>query len=299
MDSKNYSCSANMNSHDIKFETLTKDNYDTWKIQMRAILIKNDEWGYVSGAIAKPTVDPDKRSSDKAEDKTLVKEELTWIEKDLKAQSDIILVMSPSEIKQVKGCQSAKAIWTKLEEIYQSKGPMRKASLLNQLFALKMEDNGDAREHARNFVDLVDNLAEMEVDINQDLLSVMLLRSLPEKYENFKCAVASRDELPSPEALRIKMAEECDARKESDHVTQKALAAGKFAKPNWKKGHSTKTDKDGTEKNRDAKMKCYNCGNIGHRAKNCKKTKKSSEQSASNAGNVSLYVSHSYLLKYM
>lgn len=41
----------------------------------------------------------------------------------------------------------------------------------------------------------------------------MLLYSLPSSFENFRCAIESRDELPTPEVLRIKIVEEYDARK--------------------------------------------------------------------------------------
>lgn len=73
----------------IRFEQLNKENYDTWKIQIRAVLIKNDAWGYVSGSCKKPP------GGDAAAETTVQR----WIENDLKAQSDIILAMSPSVIK--------------------------------------------------------------------------------------------------------------------------------------------------------------------------------------------------------
>lgn len=179
-----------MNAAGVKFEVLTKENYDTWKIQMRAILIKNDAWGYVSGALAKPGTDatPEAKSA--------------WEAADLKAQSDIILAVSTSEIKQVKNCKTAQEIWKKLEEIFQSKGPARKVALLNNLMSLKMQDGDDPREHSRQFFDTVDKLAELEVEINRELLAVMLLRSLSERFENFRCAMSSRDELPSLEKSR-------------------------------------------------------------------------------------------------
>lgn len=58
-----------------------------------------------------------------------------------------------------------------------------------------------------------DKLAEMDIDINKDLLSVMLLYSLPKSFEKFRCAIEARDELPPAEILRIKITEEYDARK--------------------------------------------------------------------------------------
>ena len=53
----------------------------------------------------------------------------------------------------------------------------------------------------------------MEIAINPDLLTVMLLYSLPGSFENFRCAIESRDNLPTPESLRTKIIEEYDARK--------------------------------------------------------------------------------------
>lgn len=263
----------------VRFEVLRKENYDTWKIQMRAVLIKNDAWEYVSGTIKKPEPTADRANAAAID---------AWIEGDSKAQADIILAIDPSEIKQVKGCRTARMMWTRLEEIYQSKGPARKAALLNSLMSMKMQDDDDAREHNRQFFDTVDKLADMEIDINPDLLSVILLRSLPDSFDNFRCAIASRDELPTPEILRIKIKEESDARKDnSQRAVQNAMVIGKSAKNNRKKGGQKRDEAI----KKDARMKCFNCGTIGHRAKNCKQPKKPAQQSANGAKNVCLYIS--------
>jgi hypothetical protein len=37
-----------------RIEALNKDNYDTWRMHMEALLIKNDSWQYVNGDIRKP-----------------------------------------------------------------------------------------------------------------------------------------------------------------------------------------------------------------------------------------------------
>lgn len=69
--------------------------------------------------------------------------------------------------------------------IYQSRGPARTATLLKNLMLRRMAEGEDVREHPRNFFDTVDKLAEMDIDINKDLLSVMLLYNLPKSFENF------------------------------------------------------------------------------------------------------------------
>lgn len=57
-----------------------------------------------------------------------------WTEGDLKAQSDIVLSVSCSEVKTVKRCTS-RDIWMKLEEIHPSKDPQWKAALSNRLIS--------------------------------------------------------------------------------------------------------------------------------------------------------------------
>ncbi|CAH2096161.1 unnamed protein product [Euphydryas editha] len=57
----------------IKIDRLTGDNYDTWKIHMRAILIKNDLWEYVSGSLPKPQLSDSKYPD--------------WVKMDRKAES--------------------------------------------------------------------------------------------------------------------------------------------------------------------------------------------------------------------
>lgn len=83
----------------IRIETLHKENYDTWKIQMEALLVKNDAWAYVNGTNERPNLIVGDAASEAA-----LK---NWVVADNKAKSDIILSISPSELKQVKGCNTA------------------------------------------------------------------------------------------------------------------------------------------------------------------------------------------------
>ncbi|GBM97061.1 hypothetical protein AVEN_233705-1 [Araneus ventricosus] len=62
----------------------------------------------------------------------------------------------------------------------------------------------------------MDKLKVMEIEIANDLLTILLLYSIPESYENFRIAIESRDELPSPKTLKIKLIEEKIARKNKE-----------------------------------------------------------------------------------
>ena len=166
-----------------RIEPLTRHNYDSWRIQAEALSIKNDGWLYVSGECKKPEA--------QAAEVELTTAQLEWIHKDQKARSDLILSISPSELQHVKSCTTAREVWLKLEEVYASKGPARKATLLKRLIIHKMKESDDIREHIMKFFNTVDKLAAMSVDIHKDLLAVMLLYSLPPSFENFRCAMES------------------------------------------------------------------------------------------------------------
>lgn len=71
-----------------------------------------------------------------------------------------------------------------------------------------MREDDDVRDYLSRYMDTVDKLHNMEIEINGDLLSIMLLHSLPSSFDNFCCAIKSRDNLPDIDALIIKIIEE-------------------------------------------------------------------------------------------
>lgn len=259
-----------------RIELLNKDNFDTWVIQMEAILTKSDAWSYVSGEIVKPQIVQGSAASEAAA--------RAWEIEDKTAKSDIILAIKSSELKQIKRCNTSREIWTKLRSIYQSSGPARKATLLKKLTLHKMGDSEDVREHLQKFFDTIDRLNEMEVEINPDLLTVMLLYSLPPSYENFRCAIESRDELPNPETRRVKIVEAFEARKKDSYepnamYTKKRptnYQGKRRADFNEKKGTSKVNDEkrdtskgDDESKREKFRYRCHCCRKIGHKSADC------------------------------
>ncbi|KAH0809704.1 hypothetical protein GEV33_013085 [Tenebrio molitor] len=235
----------------VKIEPLGKENFDTWKIQLEALLIKNDSWKYVNGTIPKPKEPPEAVT--------------TWKSNDAKARSDLILTICPSELKQIKNCPTSKDIWNKLHSVYQSQGPARKAMLLKTLILLKMKNGEDMRDHIRNFFDVVDKLEEMELCIINDLLAILLLYSIPDEYEPFRIAIETQEKLPQLEALKIKLLEEYEARKRN---SKENVSDAMFISKN--PGMSSQPKKSQDSKTQRFKFACHTCGKIGHMAKDCR-----------------------------
>jgi hypothetical protein len=84
-----------MSGNVIRIEPLGKENYDTWKLQMEAVLVKNEMWGYVNGSIKKPNNE----------------ENTIWDENDKKARADLILAINPNELRQIKNCVTSNGIY--------------------------------------------------------------------------------------------------------------------------------------------------------------------------------------------
>lgn len=124
-------------THSTRLELLTRSNYDTWRIQAEALFVKNDSWAYVSGESPAPTIS---EGTSKTEDEKKYK---TWLGADRNAKADLILSISPSELKLVKGCITANDVWKKLETTFASQGPARKATLLKSLIHHKMKEGDD------------------------------------------------------------------------------------------------------------------------------------------------------------
>jgi len=249
-----------------RLEALTKDNYDTWVIQVEALLVKNDNWCYVSGEKPCP-----KSRGDDDDPRTQIAIE-AWEIADRKAKSDLILAINPTELKQVRGCKTSKQVWDKLKSVYDSKGPARKATLLKRLIQTKMSEGEDVKGHIAHFFDAVDKLESMDVQINGDLLSIMLLYSLPNSFENFRCAIESRDNLPNAEQLKIKIIEEFDARNQTASDESGAMLArhGKrYSKFN--KNPSKQSSETDAKVYSRPKYKCSFCKITGHKYAECRK----------------------------
>ena len=95
----------------VEIEKFNGQNFELWKLKMEDLLVDKEQWA---------TVDPGtKPIGVSTED---------WEKLDRKAKSMIRLCLSDSVLLNVSGEDSAKKLWEKLGNLYQSK------SLVNKLF---------------------------------------------------------------------------------------------------------------------------------------------------------------------
>jgi len=154
-----------------------------------------------------------------------------------------------------------------------------------------MSNGGDVKDHLSKFFDAVDKLEEMEVKIYDDLSMILLYCSLSEKYENFRCAIESRNSLSVPDALNKNHGEVWSAFNETRNTNQAMYSTKNhpdkrsFRKPR-EEGSKSKSN-DGTS-DKPFKYKYHRCHKFGHKAIDCSKRKKVNE--IEKAENLSLYI---------
>lgn len=101
-----------------RIQLLDKANYDTWKIQAEALLIKTGGWEYVNGTNERPTLDPDTPKT--------IAEVAAWDSNDAKAKSDLILSINVSELREIKHRKTSREVWSKLSAIHEPRGPAKR-----------------------------------------------------------------------------------------------------------------------------------------------------------------------------
>ncbi|KAG7187559.1 hypothetical protein KM043_018854 [Ampulex compressa] len=89
-----------LSGNTVQIPLLSRDNYDTWKLRIQAVMTKNITWPYVSGRTTKlePT----------AENALAI---AAWHKEDDRAKTDLYLAINDAKLKQVKKCETARDIW--------------------------------------------------------------------------------------------------------------------------------------------------------------------------------------------
>ncbi|GKB93664.1 hypothetical protein Tco_0979801 [Tanacetum coccineum] len=119
-----------------------------------------------------------------------------------KAYSTLIICFGDRVLRKVTKETIAAEIWTKLTSLYMTKSLANKLYLKNKLYTYYMSLGPKLDDHIDGFNKLILDLANIDIEIEDEDQALMLLTSLPSSYENFvKTLLFGRESLTIEDVL--------------------------------------------------------------------------------------------------
>ncbi|GAB4814243.1 hypothetical protein N2152v2_001289 [Parachlorella kessleri] len=225
-------------------ESLDVDNYATWSIRMRALLISKGLWAAVESNT--PNGDQDQ-----------------------KALAKIILSVKDHHLATVGTCATAKEAWETLKATYEAKSNARKLMLRRELTQLKMKPAEPLTVYAARAKDLQAQLGSAGDQVRDQEIALQFLAGLPPAFSMISTVLTSGDrELKVEEMLPKLLPVEQLAQPERP---EEAALFAKRRNGNGFPGHGRNNGSPGKQ-GRETRT-CFYCGKKGHISRDCRKRK--------------------------
>ena len=250
-------------------QLLDDDNYENWKTRMLAGLT-------IKGL--KHTVIGDFEVDEEDDDK---------------ARSYLILSCKDHFLPSIKGLETARAVWDRLESIHQAMSRAKVIAVRRQLAGLKKSSKESVSRYISRAETLRDQLLAAGGTLDSLDLITSILAGLPKEYDtSVQILESSTDRLTLPDIhSKLLVAEQRlqRGRGESEADATALAAANPSPMSNPHAAAGGKTPSKGRT--------CFYCGKPGHIAKDCRKKKR--DQSAGSGGGsanaVALHAGNAYM----
>ena len=152
-------------------------NFGLWQIQVKDILIQYGLHKTLRGIPAFCSSDGAVKSGTS---------DVDWEDLDLKAASSIQLCLAKNVLANVQGMSTAKELWEKLEEMYQTNGISNRVYLKEQFHTLRIAEGTTISDHLSVLNGIVSKLETLGVKMDDEDKALRLILSLPSSYEHMK-----------------------------------------------------------------------------------------------------------------
>ena len=222
-----------------------RNNFTLWQSTVKDLLIQRGLYATLE----------DKKPADVDNSK--------WEDMKLRAASTIRLALAPEIKYDVLEENNPKNLWEKLTKTYHSKSLANKLFLKKDLFGLKMEENGDLRDHLNRFNGLINQLNNLDEKLQDEDKAILLLVSLPNKYNNvITSLMVGKTKLTLDETTVVILeAERLMKQGSGDTSDGSALMMDAYNK------------KKKFDKKHNPNIKCFYCEELGHHQFICPKAK--------------------------
>ena len=189
----------------IGIEKLDGSNYNSWKFNMKLMLINQDLYGFIEDS----------------EVPTDEKEVKLYKSRSQKAYSLIALSLSKSLQVHVRNTTNPKTAWDAIKSQFEFVSVQHCVRVNRQFYAATMKEETDLLEHITHMTSMAEELRELKEEVSTKKFAVILLGSLPDSYDNFMVSLSGRDaNLLTWESIKPALMEEYMRRKEKETVSK-------------------------------------------------------------------------------
>lgn len=252
-----------------KVVTLSRDNYQRWRIELKDILMAKQLWSIATDASAVVAVPASGANAD---------EYNKYLVKDAKARSLIRKTLDDVTFNHVRDCDTSKDMLDRITELREPKSTDVMMTELSEFFKVQWSESDDVSSFLASLVVMQAKINACSVNntqvITETLVIGKMLTSLPSRFDHFIESwhmVGTKTSTLKDFREKLLLAERNQKRGEVPAIEGDAL---------FSKGHKKRSragDKRSSEKPFKADKEeviCFNCNKPGHISRHCPEKKK-------------------------
>ncbi len=245
-----------------RIELLQEHNWVPWKRRVTAILRERALLKYADGTLKKP-IPADAKAPTAEESEKITK----WEEGDGRAQTQIELTLSDSQMIHIAGAKTSAEMWTQLKLVKEARGKLGILAHHRRLYRTVADESTDIVEHTTEMRRIQEELGMLGSVVTDEDFLMLLISSLPESWDQFTSAylgsTGNNPTVTSHEFIAI-ILEENRRRIEKSGGSEAAM----YGRNNGRAGSGSSRGNSTSGKVSDD-VECWNCHKRGHTSAQC------------------------------
>lgn len=215
-----------------------RENFDTWKLAAKSYLVIKGLWKCIESSTS--VINPDD---------------------DLKARSEITLLLDPINYSHVQEAETAMEAWDNLKTAFSDSGTCRRVDTLQRLVTLKLSDCSSMEDYISKIMQFWIKAKSVGFDIKSDIVGVLMLGGLPSQYRPLVMAMENSGKELTADHVKTTLLQDVSF---EDKNTNNEAALFSKSKHKNKKGNKQHSQYK-------SQIECFKCGGKGHFARKCPK----------------------------